>query len=47
MAGKRVVRGDIKVEMEIENIKIKKAFFNGNFLGVEPICLDLLPILPM
>jgi len=37
MAGKRVVRGDIKEEREIENIKTKKAFFNGKRLGVEPM----------
>jgi hypothetical protein len=37
MAGKRVARGDIKEEMEIENIKTKKAFFNGNRLWVEPM----------
>jgi len=47
IAGKKVVRGDIKEEMEIENIKIKKAFFNGNCVEVEAILLDLLPISPM
>jgi len=37
MAEKRFVRGDIKEEMEIENINTKKVLFNGNFLGVEPM----------
>jgi len=42
MAGKRVARGDIKEEMEIENIKTIKAFFNGNRLWVEPMNTNII-----
>jgi hypothetical protein len=42
MAEKRFVRGDSKEEIEIESIKIKKAFFSGNFLGVELMNINII-----